>query len=387
MAIPMSTVDFWQLPLSPAVRRKLASIDKSRKRYPAQKMALADKLLSCASDPVRGLYIPLVSHKRVPGKITEDFGRVPRQLSASEGTPYSLFCNALLLPPASLEMEGDFPGVVKPMLRITNPGFVVVTIEYDPTSQADFEESINWTSRGGKLYELDKQLRTYKDYDGFCAVWSGNKSVHLHFVFDTTHFVHAPFELSASERWASYAQQTGVMATVHRRYFDHLVRLSSEILRPSVQADMTLRSHSQYRRMPWGLRRLEKDSDITGLRAGMVVPQLVLAENIRSGRAAKGSSRYLVPSDVTGERASIPVSYRSAHVQRIELGDEIVNELARICRSEWRQEYPKPAGVRQDRGEWVLNFKSSRRQNPSNRLPRQSQYASYSGTWCTTGLI
>jgi hypothetical protein len=356
LLVVASPIEFRKLPLSLTTRRRLGAIDDSRHGHPRQKMVLADKLLSCAYDPMRGLYIPLVSHKRVPGKITEDFGKVPRQLSASEGTPYSLFCNALLLPTTSFEMEGDLPSLVKPMLRITNPGFVVVTIEHDPTCQPDFEESIKWTSQGGKLYELDKQLRTYKDYDGFCAVWSGNKSVHLHFVFDTTHFVDAQFELSASQRWASYAQHTAVMATVHRRYFDHLVRLSSEILRPSVQADMNLRSHSQYRRMPWGLRRLEKDSDITGLKAGMVVPQLVLAENIRIGRAAKGSNKYLVSSDVTGDQASASVPYRSTHVQQTGLGDEIVNELARFCWSEWRQEFPKPVSVRQEEGEWVINF-------------------------------
>lgn len=358
------SVDFWKLPLSKTTRRRLAAIEESRYRQPRQKMMLADRLLSCAHDSVRGIYIPLVSHVWVPGKITVDFDNVPTSISASDGTELSFFCNALLLPIERLGIGEGGEGLarsVNPMLRITNPGFVVVTIEHDPECRAEFEDSINWTSKDGKLYELDKQLRTYKDYDGFCAVWSGNKSVHLHFVFDTSHLVHAQFEHSAAERWAAYAQQTAVMATVHRRYFDHLVKLSSDILRPSVQADMTLRSHSQFRRTPWGVRRLDKDSDITGLKAGMVAPQLVLAEDIRSRRSAKGSKEYLVPSDIVGERTHTSSSRSSGgDGQQTELGDGIIHELARMCRSEWGLEFPKPVRVRQTGGEWVFHFRNHR---------------------------
>jgi hypothetical protein len=359
-------VEFCKLPLSLTVRRRLASIEDSRHRHPQQKMALADRLLSCAKDVERGLYVPLVSYPWVPRKITEDFSKVPQHILASDGTPLSFFCNALLLPADVLEVH-EAPCGVQPIRRITNPGFVVVTIEHDPTDPAGFEDCFQWTAKDGKLFELDKELRQYRDYDGFCAVWSGNKSVHFHFVFDTTHLLNAPFEQSASQRWATYAQQAAVMAIVHRRYFDHLAGLVSDICRPSVRPDMKLRSHSQFRRMPWGLRRIEKDSIITGLKAGTVVPQLVLAEKIRSSRAAKGSSSYLIPSDITVERRDwSPRSGASPSLQLIEPGDKIINELARMCWTEWSREYPKPVRMWQDRGEWVINFKNHQEdQNPA----------------------
>jgi hypothetical protein len=62
MSAPQSSLDFWQLPLSKAVRRKLAAIDESRKRHPSQKMALVGMLLNHACDRTNGTYVALSPH-------------------------------------------------------------------------------------------------------------------------------------------------------------------------------------------------------------------------------------------------------------------------------------------------------------------------------------
>src|SRR6266513_2298141 len=81
-----SSVDFWKLPLSKSVRRLLASVDESRKRYPSQKMALAGMLLDHACNLNRGTYVPLSSHPFLKAKLTEDFASLPNKLSAAVGT-------------------------------------------------------------------------------------------------------------------------------------------------------------------------------------------------------------------------------------------------------------------------------------------------------------
>src|SRR4029077_10659809 len=77
---------------------KLASIDESRQRYPAQKMGLTSILLDHARDRDRGVYVPLTSHQFLKAKLTEDFASVPTSIRADVGTTLCFFGNPLLLP-------------------------------------------------------------------------------------------------------------------------------------------------------------------------------------------------------------------------------------------------------------------------------------------------
>src|SRR4051794_38903670 len=97
-SIATSTVNFWQLPLSKTVQRKLGSIDRSRKSSRNQKMALVDKLLASSHDPARGLYVPLSSHVFLPAKLTDSFIDLPQKITADVGSPLCFFGNPLLLP-------------------------------------------------------------------------------------------------------------------------------------------------------------------------------------------------------------------------------------------------------------------------------------------------
>src|SRR5437762_2176191 len=149
-------VSFWHMPLSRAVRRRLASIDESRVRSPRQKMALADKLLDHGYDPTKGFYVPLSSHVYLPGKLTESFA----------------------------------------------------------------------------------ELRKYKEYCGYCAVFSANKSVHFQLVFDTRHLINAPFDLGYEERLAHREQQSAIMHNAHQLYWDRTIELMNTILRPPLAPDL-----------------------------------------------------------------------------------------------------------------------------------------------------
>ena len=353
----LARFDFGQLPLKRSTKQRLSAIDDSRLRYPRQKTFLADKLLAHSRDVQRGLYIPLTSHVGVPGKLTEGGNRLPHECSAGDGFPFAFFCNALLLP-------RENGGIEQPTLRATNSGFLVATIEHDPSTVEGLEEAIAWTAAEGLIFEIDGELKTYKDYAGFCAVWSGNKSVHLHFVFTTQHLINARSDLGADNRWAVFQENAAVMAAAHKTYFDTVCSLCTATLGSGMEPDMSLRSYAQYRRTPWGTRVLEKDSEILKLKAGTALPQLVLSEKIRVNRAAKGSSQFLVPPDIRGDlhRQS---AQSSGDARNVAVGPQLRSELQLMCRIEWGRDYPKPVSMHRDRREWIINFQN----HPTDKNP------------------
>ena len=203
--------DFWQLPFSKPVRQKLASIDQSRQLYPNQKMALVGKLLVCRSDLARGLHIPLSDHVRLRAKFNENFGTFPHEITADVGTPLCFFSNPLLIPEGYDRPDFDVTRALPPTLRATNAGFLIATIEHDCHSRDQFEEIVGWLAASGRFKEVDA-LRKYKEYCGYSAVFSGNGSVHFHFVFDTRHLSKAPFDASYEERQAHREQQSAISA-------------------------------------------------------------------------------------------------------------------------------------------------------------------------------
>jgi hypothetical protein len=354
MAIPISTIDFWLLPLSRAVRRKLASIDESRKDHPAQKIALASVLLDHACDRDRGIYVPLTSHPFLKAKLTEDFASVPTSIRADVGTTLCFFGNPLLLPENFDDQLFDCGKAIKPSLRATNAGLVFVTVEYDCQSRDQFEQMFEWLGSTGKFKEVDKKLKAYRDYSGFCVVLSGNRSLHFHFPFDTRHLTKAPYDQTWEHRWRSHHAQAAVMSNVHQVYWNTVAEVMNESLAPPIAADRSMEAYTQFKRMPWGIRRLEERSDILDLPAGSLVPQLVLAERIRADRSARGSDKFIV-----GAEFSVPnylrarKHYDSAASAKlgpgeVSAGQNMVSELASMCQSEWGSEFPKPVRRRSE---------------------------------------
>ena len=119
----------------------------------------------------------------------------------------------------------------------------------------------------------------------------------------------------------------------------------NEILRPTLAADLSSRSYTQFRRMPWGIRSLEKNSEMLGLPAGTVVPQLVLVEHpeLAAVRSAKGSGSFLVAPDYSIKSHSR--GYRSKansagpNIAMTEIGGAVLQELTVLCRREWGGEF------------------------------------------------
>ncbi|MGY3354809.1 hypothetical protein ACVWZK_001472 [Bradyrhizobium sp. GM0.4] len=367
-------LNFWQLPLSNRTRRKFASIDESRVRSPCQKMALVDKLLASGHDLARGLYVPLSSHVFLLGKLTENFADLPQRIEADKGTPLCFFGNPLLLPEGHGKPAFDIERSLKPIQRATNAGFVVVTVEHDCQTREEFQAIVAWTTPSLAFKQVDDELRKYKEYCGYNAVLSGNKSVHFHFVFDTRHLAKAPYDASYQERLALQEEQSAIMHNVHQLYWDRANDVMNKMLKPPLAPDLSARSYTQFKRMPWGVRKLDKHSDLLDLPLGTLVPQLVLLENIRASRSAKGSESFLVPPDYS-PRLYPRRNHSRGHHARLDIaghGDAMLQELALLCQLEWNSEFPKPVLMEQIKGEWVIRFRNHHGDRTPSTIARGS---------------
>ena len=160
-------------------------------------------------------------------------------------------------------------------------------------------------------------------------------------------------------RCRSHAAHSAFMSNVHQVYWDTALEVMQRILCPPVAADGSMNSYTQFKRTPWGIRELENKSDILGLPKGALVPQLVLAESIRTKRSSRGSDRFIIGADFSVRhylraRRHTP----NASTEEVSAGEEMLNELASMCRSAWGSEFPRPVRMTTNRGEWTIRFQN-----------------------------
>jgi hypothetical protein len=297
-------IDFNKTILSSGARRQLAEIVRTISRPDgAGRTGLRNLILRNVFDLNRGTYVPLAQDFYLKGKLPD----VSRTLVGSGSSPdlvpfpAPLFAHALLIPADYGIPNFRSNHAPKPLERATNIGFLVVTIEFDCRRPEQLEENLTWTrSRNGDgdflgspFAELDREFRRVKEYRGFSIVFSGNKSLHFHFIFSTEHLLTVPSEAIAGDRLTDFRRASALLHNAHKRYWDHVHEGFLRILNPSMPADLKLRSLTQWRRAPWGIRVLDEDS-VLGLPKGTRVPQLVIREKILQ-RAPKGNAGFLVP--------------------------------------------------------------------------------------------
>ena len=167
-----------------------------------------------------------------------------------------------------------------PKLRLTNIGFLIVTLEYDCKNQTEFEEMLSWT-RGGNgdgdiktapFAEVDRELCKSREYRGYCIVLSGSRSIHFHCLFSTKHLKNAPYDALAKIRQQTFEQDSALMENAHRLYWEHVNAVFKSVLNPSLGCDPRMKEATRWRRTPWGIRTLEDNSAILGLSKGTHIP-------------------------------------------------------------------------------------------------------------------
>ncbi len=183
------------------------------------------------------------------------------------------------------------------------------TLEYDPDGPDGFAEQLRWFYEKGDngntlLEDFDVFLRqSFKDYRGYSVVWSGNKSFHIHLLFDTTHL-----SLAVLESWCrasgknpeskrrDHYQHEDLSDHALKGYYSAKWQEIVEIFQNQtdilVPFDPRLAQLHQKRRIPWGTR-LAGAGNLHGFPEGAEIPQIVVAERIITS-AAKGSRKHFL---------------------------------------------------------------------------------------------
>ena len=169
------------------------------------------------------------------------------------------------------------------------------------------------------------------------------------------HLLNARSDASATERLKRMAPDAALLANAHNSYWDMVRDIFSEIAKPSLEPDRHLRSVTQWRRMPWGVRVLDKPSSL-GIDVGTPVPQVALAETIRT-RAARNSKEFAIPPTFS---LAHPPRPNGAAGRGREANDttssEMIEEAGRLL-PDWGP-YPELVNIQSDQGEWVFKFRN-----------------------------
>jgi hypothetical protein len=168
-------------------------------------------------------------------------------------------------------------GDTRPRERAFNAGFAIYTIEFDHMPLNE-QLRIIWS---GKLNRISREFEQYQDYRGYEVIYSGNKSLHFHVVFDLRHLKH---ELAFAangplrDKWRCDLPDP-LLRPSHAVCWDRLAGIFREIAEIDDQPDPTLREWERLRRGPWALRRI-RDAHPFGLPLGHRIWQVVLATDV-----------------------------------------------------------------------------------------------------------
>jgi hypothetical protein len=370
--------DFRKLPLRDASRKQLAGIYENvwkNGNVPATKSTLVKLIVSNAYLPDRGLYLPVSDYVQLDGKLPVFSTHLALNGSSFPQEPFSTqyFTNPLLIPSGYGSFTFDKNAADSPTMRVSNGGFLIVTIEFDCSSREEFEKNLAWTRgkdddfRQSAFAQVDTKLCEFNDYRGYTIVFSGNRSLHFHFVFSTRHLSKCPWDAEAATRGGEdQSGHAALMANAHNQYWDRVSEVFSETLGGSLRPDGKLRSVTQWRRTPWAIRTLEKASDILDLPIGSRVPQIVLHENIRK-RASERAVGFCVPADFS---IAHPIRSKGiSHAVPWDAGSDgsaMLEELRLSCECEWGPDpHPIPVEIGKQNGEWIFKF----RNHPEDRKP------------------
>lgn len=300
---------------------------------------------------LRPIYTPISDSVRTPGR--NHFGaRIAADMEPHlpQGE-FAVFAN--FLRGGCCDSEGQWES---PSARVTLGPYTVFTLEYDPSGDRErqlraLDTQLGWVRKSG-CNDLDRPIRPvwdwgcqHSDFRGLCVSWSGNKSVHINLLFDTSSLMaefpelRDQFRLVYQSLWTEMAARIGPM-------------LSQEWV-----PDPAMRLPEQYRKLPNGVLVIEsrKAPHLLGIPEGTLVPQLCVWEKYLS-RAAAGADRAFVNEAVLKQNAGDAQPRASRYRRRSGIGDmtpdehrycsERFNEL--IASKGGRDGYPRGAGLHRE---------------------------------------
>jgi len=180
----------------------------------------------------------------------------------------------------------------RPSKRVAVGPFTFFTIEIDPPSdwsqqhRVEFlEKQLAWLrkSKDGEksrpIYDFLKWLKQFSDFRAMVVSYSGNKSLHFTFGFDTSSLMGSSDGLH------------GAFRNYYRDCFKRLSEAFDDVMLPGILPDAAMRFPEQFRRLPNGTSVIEdQKKHIFDLPTGTKILQATLFEDILK-KAPGGADR------------------------------------------------------------------------------------------------
>lgn len=268
-----------------------------------------------------------------------------------------------------------------PRERAAVAPFTIFTLAVDADGEGAYQDQLDlfWTpdaSGSTSVGLFDQHLRgAFRDYRGYCAVSSANKSVHLHFLFDTSWL-----NKTVLEDWARLNEVDpknslrnhvdGVMRDdlfyeYYRLKWTALAQRFNEVTGRDLTFDRALGQFSQKRRLPWGTREIGRDgpeSNLHGFTPGTRLPQVVLEERILEA-SPKGATGYFMRAKEgnQGAEPSAPrVRKHGLRPRTEQAASDLLDALRLYLAEEWGVDHPRPASITEDGGVYFYNYPEDR---------------------------
>jgi hypothetical protein len=304
-------------------------------------------------------YYPVANRKDIVGRnhLTARSVKTGKESLGSN----ALFANCLTV------AEHDDPLYQSPSKRVVVGPLAIYTFEFDECDLSFFREQLSWLRSKGKkpldcpMGDFFKTCSQWADFKGVTVCWSGHKSLHIHTVFDTAPFLARFAQPGPNAREGMIAHWDKLEASL----LDDLGLANS-----SHRPDPQLKYPEQYRRLPNGLRQIDKDNHLLGVPRGMMVPQLTLWQEWRD-RTSKNAATLFHDPVLFAPR---PSQKRATTSSRITGIGHLTEVQVAHCEARLREIYPDGAWPRLarlgfDSGHWKAWFYNCEEdENPASFL-------------------
>ncbi|MET4699002.1 hypothetical protein ABIE65_002032 [Constrictibacter sp. MBR-5] len=273
---------------------------------------------------------------------------------------YSYFMNAIR------------PGDERPKFRHKLSPYIFGTVEIDKPfindcSIESLSEQLEWCTpypsnrpMNCKLGELHNFLCQFYDYRGSVAVWSGNKSIHYHFIFSLEH-------LSAEQSQQANRSKGKFITEPNDRYLESIhMKLYATLedyfrkfvsIGHTVTFDDRMKEYNRWRRLPYGTRIFDgykgsPTENIFGDKKAVQFPvwEMILGRQPNCPKDFEEEERSFLLDrafvyDAIENHTIKNRTYKKTNKLGdgdFELPDAILDELTEITYAKWG-EFPKPA--------------------------------------------
>ncbi|MEO0486896.1 MAG: hypothetical protein AAF092_13410 [Pseudomonadota bacterium] len=249
-------------------------------------------------------------------------------------------------------IPGQHSGGTPPSQRIANDGWWVLTFEVDAESQAELEAQLDWFSGKPENCEfgsVHEHFSRYADYRGYCAVFSGNKSLHIHTLWSIEHLDKAQWSAKTRHHPELYQGDVipAALGPLHRHLWAEAAKVINAALGTTLVFDARLSSYVQKRRMPNGTRYYQGEPNLHGFKTGDSFPQIVVQEHVSRRAFPRASVRTFATVEAANELYKATPKGRSkpSNSRIAKDGEpELLASLADYLRGAWG-EYPKPVSL------------------------------------------